>query len=353
MKTIRYAVVGCGGIANHYHLPALTAVPGTAFALACDLVQERAEGTAATFGAEDYCTDYRRVMADEGIDLVCLFTKVRAHAEIAIAAAEAGKHVFVQKPFAQTLAQGRAMIAAAERNGVHIAPSFMHRYFDESVAAAEIIDQGRLGRLEFIRQRNATRNPPETAPSFGGSLMDIGAHGIDLLRSLTGQRIVRVCAELHDPGFQPSEWTTLDPEQSLLGSEINAFLLYELADGATASHEVQWSARAGTSRFQTEVYGTEGTLYLRVPGTDAALSYASTADLPQGAKRTFTWTTPELPGRRMGLAQHEAVIESVRACAEGGDWTAQTGKEGMAVLAVCAAARQSAATGKWINVESL
>ena len=334
MNKVRYAVVGCGDIAHSYHLPALTSLAAAEFAVACDVVEERAKETAAKFRAADYCTDYRQVIARNDIDLVCIFSKIDSHTEIAVAAAEAGKHVFVQKPFAKTIAAGQRMVEVAAAHGVEVTPSFMHRYFDESMAAAELTRAGRIGRIEFIRIRNGTCNPRHTVPSYGGALMDIGAHGVDLLRSLTGQEIAAVSARVE--GDEPAP-----PDGSdLLGSEVNAWMHYRLSGGAIVSHEVQWSQRAGTVRFEAQIYGTEGTIFLRAPRTGAELEIASL----DGDK--MEWETPTLPGRPDGEAHHDALIQSIAS----NNWTAQTGADGIAVLKVCEAARRAADSGCWVEI---
>lgn len=347
METIRYAVVGCGAIAGNYHLPALVATEAAEFVVACDILADRARATAEKFGAPDRCADYREVTSRDDVDLVCIFTKIDSHAELAIAAAKAGKHVFIQKPFARSISEGRAMAEAARRAGVELIPAFMHHYLDESLAAAELVQEGMIGAVEFMRQRNGTMNPRATAPSYGGALMDIGAHGIDLIRALTGQEIVRVSARLDEqPGSAAYDEALAPEDRELLGGEINAWMHYELSEGALVSHEVQWSQRAGTSRFQTEVYGTEGTLFVRVPRTGADLAYASTVGLAEREKKRVDWFVPELPGRAYGQAHHETLIRSLLT----GDGSAQTAEDGLAVLRVCEAARRSAATGCWVEV---
>jgi len=337
MERVRYACVGCGAIANNYHLPALARIAEAEFAIACDLDHERARATAATFGAQETASDCRLVVARDDIDLVCVFTKVDAHAEIAIAACEAGRHVFVQKPFARSVAEGRAMVAAARGAGVQLIPAFMHRYFDESLLAAQLVREGAIGDIEFMRQRNATSNPRGTVASYGGAMMDIGAHGIDLVRAITGEEIVRVAARLQgDEGGGIVRDDDVREQRDLRGGELSAFMLHELASGATVSHEVQWSQAAGASRFTSEVYGTGGTILLRAARTDADLAYATPAE---GGR--VEWLTPELPGREMGAAQHETVIHSLLT----GDRSAQPPGDGLAVLRVCEAARQSMISG--------
>lgn len=344
MDAVRYAVVGCGNIAEGYHLPALTALDGGAFVVACDVEAERAAGVAGKFGALEWGRDYREVVAREDVDLVCIFTKIDTHAEIAVAAAQAGKHVFVQKPLAGTLRQGRAMADAARAHGTQLITSFMHNHFPESLAAVELIRAGRIGRIEHIRQRNATANPRASAPSYGGALMDIGAHGIALIQALSGQDIVRVAARIAEE--EPSAGGAGAPEDRRLeGNEVNAWLLYELSGGATASHEVQWSQPGGTSRFQAEVYGSLGSLHLRVPRTGERLIMTRHADAADVSNFDPGWTLPEVPDTPRGIAHHRALFDRIR-----GGSDAPQGQEGLSVLAVCEAARRSAATGAWAEL---
>jgi len=126
----------------------------------------------------------------------------------------------------------------------------------------------------------------------------------------------------------------------LLGGEVNAWMHYELSEGTLVSHEVQWSQAAGTSRFQVEVYGTEGTIFIRVPRTGDDLAVAI------GAEKRPDFVAPELPERPMGQANHEPVIRSIAT----GEWEAQTAEDGMAVLRVCEAARRTAENDCWVDV---
>jgi len=351
METIRYAVVGCGGIANNYHLPALTAIEDGQFVVACDIIEDRAKGTAEKFGAQDWTLDYQEAVSRDDVDLVCVFTKIDTHALISTAAMRAGKHVFQQKPFAATLREGQQMVDAAKAKGVQLITSFMHSFFDESLAAGEWVKSGKIGRLEFLRQRNATGNPRESAPSYGGAMMDIGAHGIALIRALTGEEIVRVVSKLEMEGAQSSgadvATDTPNLDLRLQGDEVNAWMLYQLSGGATVSHEVQWSQRGGTSRFQTEVYGTDGSVLVRVPRTDEDLAVAYLSGEPGAESRKFEWAKPELPGRPMGQAHHEWLLDTIRK----GEPMIQ-GDYGMAVIRVCEAIRRSAAAGVWVEVQT-
>ena len=343
--TVRYAVVGCGRIARGYHMPALAKLEDAHLVVACDMLEETAVKAAGEFGADAYTVDYREVIEKDDIDLVCIFTKVEMHAEIAIAAVQNGHHVFLQKPFARTLREGQAMIDAAKANNRLLMTSFMHSYHDESLAAAEWIRSGRIGNIEFVRQRNATGNARETVPSYGGALMDIGSHGVDLIRTVTGMDLTAVCARI-GPDISPppgvtQEWD--DPlDRPLVGGEANAFMLYELTNGATVSHEVQWSARGGTSRFQMEVYGTKGSLFLRMPRTGEDLAVSLVTD---AGARSMAWVVPELPGSPPGHVHHRAILDAVVT----GE-ADPPGAHGMAALRVFEAARRSRETGAWARI---
>ena len=242
------------------------------------------------------------------------------------------------------------MVDAANANNVQLITSFMHSFFDESLAAVEWVKSGKIGRIEFLRQRNATGNPRESAPSYGGAMMDIGAHGIALIRALTGEEIVRVVSrlEFEESGASvgsASDWGRPDPDLVLQGDELNAWMLYELSGGATVSHEVQWSQRGGTSRFQTEVYGAEGSVLVRVPRTGEDLAVAHLVGEPGAESRKFEWVTPALPGRPAGQAHHEWLLDTIRK----GDPVCR-GQGGMAAIRVCEAIRRSASAGTWVDV---
>ena len=93
----------------------------------------------------------------------------------------AGKHIFSQKPFAYNIEEGRKIIRAVDEAGVKLTPSFMHSYMDGSIAARRIVEEGKIGEIRHIRMRNATKNPFDSAPGYGGCMMDIGCHGMDCL----------------------------------------------------------------------------------------------------------------------------------------------------------------------------
>ena len=154
MEKLRIGIVGCGGIANGKHLPALKnesdRVEMVAF---CDLIPERAEQAAKEYGTPDAktCTDYHELIADKSIDVVHVCTPNRSHCEISVAALEAGKHVMCEKPMAKTAADARKMLEAAKKSGKKLTIGYQSRFTKEAQVIKKAVDRGDLGEIYFAK----------------------------------------------------------------------------------------------------------------------------------------------------------------------------------------------------------
>jgi predicted dehydrogenase len=192
------------------------------------------EPAAQKYGFAAWETDWRSLIAREDIDVIDVCTPGDTHAEIAVAALDAGKHVLCEKPLANTVAEARGMVAAAERaaaRGRQAMVGFNYRRVPALALARQLIADGRLGRIYQVRAQYLQdwivdpefplvwRLRAEKAGS--GALGDLGAHSIDLAQYLTGRRITGVSALLE----------TLIPERPLPGAYSG---LSAAADGAGA-----------------------------------------------------------------------------------------------------------------------
>jgi predicted dehydrogenase len=162
---------------------------------------------AAKFGWDSVETDWRRLIERDDIDLIDICSPGNTHAEIAIAALEAGKHVLCEKPLANTVAEAEKMTSvassAAER-GVYSMCGFTYRRTPALALAKRMVDDGRLGELRHVRAQYlqdwlSDADAPLTwrldkAKSGSGSLGDIGAHSIDAAQWITGSSITGVSA---------------------------------------------------------------------------------------------------------------------------------------------------------------
>ena len=337
-RDVGIAVVGAGRIAAGYHLPALSAAEGARLVAVADIDEGRAQEVASRFGYEHAFSDYRRVLDRKDVDAICLFTQYEARREVVAACAQAGKHVFTQKPLAGTVQEGEEMVAAAKQGGIRLVTSFMHNYFPETRLAKQLLNEGAIGALVFMRQRNATRNSYERALELRGATWDIGPHGIGMIHHLSGARITRVQAMM-DPFTKPADKRDVRGGRAV---DVLAVMNYTLSDGRLVAHEVQWTSEAGTLAFSTELFGTQGGILLRPHAVDGLVALSTKSD-----GRSRPWEYPPVePETPRGLFHHQLFIDDLRFNRH----ESATAEDGLATLKVLEAAYRSAETGLPIEI---
>ena len=192
METIGIGVIGCGGMGRSLANSA-NAVEGIEVICVSDLQAELAKTLSDNLGT-NYTTDYQALLSDDNIHAVLIASPPFLHAQMAVAAANAGKHVFSEKPMAPTLADCDAMISAATENGVKLTIGLVCRYHATHSKVREIVHSGELGApVNMMVHRiggpwsggNRVAWRLERAKS-GGSLMEINAHEIDFMRWTCG-----------------------------------------------------------------------------------------------------------------------------------------------------------------------
>ncbi len=187
---IKVGIIGCGGIANAKHLPALSHQKNRVDIVAfCDLIRERAEKAAEEYGTPDadVYTDYRELLKDESIDVVHVLTPNVSHCELTVAALEAGKHVMCEKPMAATPADAKKMLDARNKSGKLLTIGYQNRYRQDSQVLKNMCEAGELGEIYYARAQAIRRRGvptwgvfPNKALQGGGPLIDIGTHSLDL-----------------------------------------------------------------------------------------------------------------------------------------------------------------------------
>ena len=126
MDKLRVGVIGCGQIAQIMHLPYLMELPQFEIGALCDISPKVVDTVGEWYGVKRRYADYKDLLAQPDIDIVAVLTM--DHGEIAEAAAEAGVHLFVEKPFTFDPAEGRNVLSAVERSGVKLMVGYMKRY---------------------------------------------------------------------------------------------------------------------------------------------------------------------------------------------------------------------------------
>ena len=188
LRTVKVGIVGCGGIANGKHMPALKKCDNVEMIAFCDIIEERAVKAAADYGTEGakVFTDYRDLLAMKDIEVVHVLTPNYKHAEISIAALDAGKHVMCEKPMATTSAEARAMCDAAARNGKKLTVGYQSRSEPSYQYAHNYIAAGKIGEVYYFKAPSIRRRGVPTWGVFmdeekqgGGPMIDIGTHSID------------------------------------------------------------------------------------------------------------------------------------------------------------------------------
>jgi predicted dehydrogenase len=233
--------------------------------------RDAAEVSAAAvkYGWAESATDWRTVIARDDIDVVDICAPGWLHAEIAVAALEAGKHVLVEKPLANTLAEAEAMTEAARaarKRGVQSMVGFNYRRVPALALARELITEGRLGAIRHVRAAYlqdwladsetpmSWRLRAETAGT--GALGDIASHAIDQIQYLTGENVTEATGVLKT--FVPQRPGPHGPEQVTVDDAVWATL--GLTGGVAASVEASRVATGCKNSLQIEVYGTLGAL---------------------------------------------------------------------------------------------
>ena len=270
---ISWAIIGTSDIVSRRAAAAILQHPHSRIVAFHSRDLTRAKSFATKYGADSAYDDLDQLLGDDRIHAAYIATEVDRHAAQAIAAAQARKHVLVEKPMALTPDECRAMIDAARQNNVNLAVAYYARFFDKSAAMHRVIAEGHLGKVvRATITQLAYSNPDSTHPKYwrvtgrgGGNLLaDVGSHRLDLLMYWLGRptRVAGLADTLSMPYAAPDTETAL--VQFASGAHATVLASANIPRGI---HETAGPSdpRGDTS---IELYGTEGAL-LTDPWSDA------------------------------------------------------------------------------------
>ncbi len=339
-------MLGCGTLACWAHLPILARLPGARLVAAADpdpAARARAERIASV-SVHERAED---AFARADVDAVVITSATPSHAPLAVAAARAGKHVYVEKPLALDIAEARRVLDAVRQAHVIGAVGFNFRSHPLHRHAAALVRAGRLGTVRavqtaFCEPVGADRMPEwkRTRDTGGGVLLDLASHHVDTLRWMLADEVASVAE---------ARVASLGTDQDL------ARMTLAMRSGCDV--QAYFSFRTGPADF-LELIGDRGTL--RLDRYRTRLELRVTRRLGYGMRTA--WVRPSgalasLALRRLARPAYEPSFRSSLAAfvdrLRGAPGPLATVEDGARSLAVILAAEQSARTGRPVPVESI
>jgi predicted dehydrogenase/type 1 glutamine amidotransferase len=249
------AVVGYGGAFSmgKHHLDGMLRCPGFKAAAICDIDPARQAQARQDYPKLEVCGRVEDLVKVPGVDLVTIITPHNAHAQPALAALRAGKHVVVEKPMALTAADCTAMIETARRHKVTVTPYHNRRYDGDFMVLRELVASGCIGEVFQLEAAFGGYREPGTwwrsdKTISGGIAFDWGAHFMDWITHLVPGPIAHVTGH-----FQKRVWRHVT-------NEDHAQILMRFGSGATALFEISALAAAPKPKFR--ILGAKGALLL-------------------------------------------------------------------------------------------
>ena len=267
---IKVGVIGTGGISG-VHLGGYSRNPNVEIYALCDINEKNLAKRAEEYKVSRTFTDYREMLALKELDAVSVCTWNSAHAECAIAALRAGKHVLCEKPMALNTAQAQEMEKAAKENGKLLMIGFVRRFGNDCAVLKDFIDSGSFGEIYYAKAQYLRRKGcpggwfGDKSHSGGGPLIDLGVHVIDLCRYLMGgpQPVSVYGATFNKLGDRRhikdarGYSSTVVSKDDIFDVEDMATALIRFDNGAVLSVEASFSLNIEKDVGNIELFGTK------------------------------------------------------------------------------------------------
>ncbi|MBR5308339.1 MAG: Gfo/Idh/MocA family oxidoreductase [Clostridia bacterium] len=325
-KKVRVGIIGCGGIANGKHMPALKKVPEVEMVAFCDIVAWKAEKAVRDFGVEGAkaYTDYKELLKDETIDVIHVCTPNRSHSFITVDALHAGKHVMCEKPMAINSAEAKKMIDASKETGKKLTIGYQNRQAAENQFAKEYCDNGNLGDIYFAKSHAIRRRAVPTWGVFlneyeqgGGPLIDIGTHSLDLTLWMMNNYKPKYCVgttyhKLNNQTRTGNAWGDWKPEEFTVEDSAFGFIVME--NGATIVLESAWALNTLEVReTRYQLCGTKEGLDtftggVRINGVECGRQYEKNPSLGAGGVAFYDGAGNGTPAEREARAWINAIL---------------------------------------------
>ena len=345
--TIRWGVIGSGGIARRRTIPeGIVPASNAELVAVFDTNGKSNEDVARQFGAQ--AVGSLRALLRTDIDAVYIATPAYLHAEQTRQAAAAGKHVFCEKPLGMTVADAKRMLAACRKAKVSLGTAFMMRYHSQHRAALELIQKGKLGRPVYARAQLSCWYPPMRGawrqnPKLGGggSLIDMGGHCLDLLEMFFGPAAAVNCM--------------VNRSVHNYASEDSAVALVRFKNGALATVDTFFCIPDNSSKNRLELYGSKGSILAQ--GTIGQGEAGAMVALMEADAKGYDAQQARAAGAGMAIApppvnMYREEIEAFSQALLEGKTTTESAKAGLRSQLLLTACYQSARIGRVVTVAS-
>lgn len=248
---IQVGIIGCGRIGRVHGECITHHVPeAVVWAVADPQMDEETQKWAAGLGIQKTCADYHELLDDPAIDAVLICSPTDTHAQISIEAAQAGKHIFCEKPVDHDIGRIQTVSDAVAKAGVKFQVGFNRRFDENFKAIHEAVSTGQIGEPQIICITSRDPEPPSPAyvKASGGMFLDMTIHDFDMVRYLSGSEATEVYA---------SGAALIDPEIGRAGDIDTAVITLRMANGAFVTINNSRKAAYGYDQ-RAEVFGSKG-----------------------------------------------------------------------------------------------
>ena len=252
---VKWGVIGCGGIADRRTMPGMMLADNAELVAVMDINKTFAENCKEKYNAKYAFDNADDLLALEEIQAVYIASPVFCHKEQAMAAADAGKDILIEKPVGLTSKEAEEIAEYCDKKGVKLGVGFMMRFHAYHQKMKEIISSGKIGEIVSARAQFTCWYPEmencwrqDIKLSGGGAMMDMGVHCIDLIRYITGLEVKEAAGFVGNQVFDYSV-------------EDAGAVVMRLENGATAYVDAHFNLPDGCIKPKLEFYGTKGSIF--------------------------------------------------------------------------------------------
>lgn len=354
MGKIKVGVIGAGSI-SEMHFDSYKHNQDVEIHAVCDINEERAKEKAEKYGAEKFFKSYHDLLADTEIDAVSICTWNNTHAEIAIAALHAGKHVLVEKPLCKTVEEALEIEKAVKNSGGKtLQVGFVRRFGTNTQVLKQFIEAGELGEIYYAKASclRALGNPggwfADKERSGGGPLIDLGVHVIDLCWYLMGKPKVKSVSgnayynlgnrsNVKNKSFYKA--ADYDPNTNTVEDMANAIFRFE--NGASLMVDVSFTLHVKKETMAVSVFGDKG-----------GAEIEPELEIITERNNTILNATPQIDELSFDFVKgFQKEINHFVTCVKGEAETISPVEDGVEIMKMLAGVYESSETGKEIHFD--